>query len=274
MAFKELFSKSWNEYRLNFKQIFKLILVFVVIPSLIVFFIGQFLFFSNGQAEEYKNFFSSFSIENPPTEEQISDFNREINSQSLSTNWILLLLSIGAAFFSMFFQFGFTKASLKDKKINYSNSINYSKKLFFASLGFVIVTALLLLGLFILIIIPGIIFSVYWFAGYYVYLNEDKKIIESLRTSYRLVKGRWWKTFGYLLLFILIIILINIAISIPSAILGIIFFVYLMMGNFSIVFFIINQLFSAITGIVATSITLPLVILFFKNMYLEYKKRK
>ena len=55
-----------------------------------------------------------------------------------------------------------------------------------------ILTTLILLGGLILLIIPGIIFSI-WFAFviYRIALEEDKAI-ESLHHSKELVKGRWW----------------------------------------------------------------------------------
>jgi hypothetical protein len=51
-----------------------------------------------------------------------------------------------------------------------------------------------LLGFFLLLI-PGFILTVALFFFWYVLLLEDAGAYESLKTSYRLVWGDWWRTF-------------------------------------------------------------------------------
>lgn len=63
-----------------------------------------------------------------------------------------------------------------------------------------ILVGLAVLGGFILLVIPGIIFAI-WFAftAYAVALDE-KKGVHALRASHELVRGRWWQVFWRLAL--------------------------------------------------------------------------
>lgn len=60
-----------------------------------------------------------------------------------------------------------------------------------------------------LIIVPGIYFSVAWVFYLYALGLSDKRGMAALRYSKALVKGKWWRTFGYLLLLSVIAMLWN-----------------------------------------------------------------
>ncbi len=55
---------------------------------------------------------------------------------------------------------------------------------------------LVLLGSFV--IVPGVYFGVAWGLYSFCIIFEDKKGWDALRSSKRLVQGKWWKTLGYL----------------------------------------------------------------------------
>ena len=139
--------------------------------------------------------------------------------------------------------------------------------------GFSIVMGIFLLGLFILLIVPGIIFSIYWIFSYYVFLNERKGIFASLGQSRQIVKGKWWTMLGYFILIILIVIGISIIFSMPSWITGIILAMQTLAGNVSKSLLTFQSILTQILSIAASFVTTPLVILFFKNLYLELKKK-
>lgn len=61
-----------------------------------------------------------------------------------------------------------------------------------------IVTGISTMVCFILII-PGIIFSVYWAFAIYAAIIGGKSGFDAMNYSKSLVKGRWWKTLGYFL---------------------------------------------------------------------------
>ena len=129
--------------------------------------------------------------------------------------------------------------------------------------------------LFLLLIIPGIIFAIYWIFAAYVFFGEKKGILYSLRKSMEIVKGRWWRVFGYSILMILIMVGINIAASLITLPTTIIYLINLTMGQeISSGLFILNSILEVIAGFVGNLISIPLFVLFFKNLYLDMKKSK
>jgi len=57
---------------------------------------------------------------------------------------------------------------------------------------------------FILLIIPGIIISVYLSLAVFIVLFESERGVDALKKSHSYVKGRWWAVFGRMLVIILI----------------------------------------------------------------------
>lgn len=68
----------------------------------------------------------------------------------------------------------------------------------------------------VLCIIPGIMIAVYLYFYMYVYIVEDRGVVDSLQRSYELVKGNWWVTFGYLIVFGIISFILSLIFMIPS----------------------------------------------------------
>jgi uncharacterized membrane protein len=64
-----------------------------------------------------------------------------------------------------------------------------------------LLTALAILGLTLLLVVPGIIFAVYWAFTQQIATLTDKSGRDAMKYSKELVKGRWWKVVGYSLLF-------------------------------------------------------------------------
>ncbi len=62
----------------------------------------------------------------------------------------------------------------------------------------------LLTALFILLIIPGLIFAVWWIFTIIIVALTDKRLFDAMNYSRELVRGRWWKLFGYALVMALI----------------------------------------------------------------------
>jgi hypothetical protein len=79
-----------------------------------------------------------------------------------------------------------------------------------------VVSALIIMGGFVLLIIPGIIFSVWYGFAMYIALAENSGAIDSLRKSKGYVEGQWWKVFGRSI----VLMLVGIAIYIPIIIVG------------------------------------------------------
>lgn len=94
-------------------------------------------------------------------------------------------------------------------------------KKFFPALGAGILYMLILFGGMMLFVIPGIIFWL-WFVFYtQAIVLDNKKILESLKFSKSLVKGRWWRVFalsiGSILLFIALLVVTQLIVTIVLA---------------------------------------------------------
>ncbi len=72
----------------------------------------------------------------------------------------------------------------------------------------------------LLLVIPGIIFSVFWAFVMQSVAIRGKVGMEALSYSKSLVTGRWWNTFGYFLVLGLIFILFSIVIMLPIQLMG------------------------------------------------------
>ncbi len=180
----------------------------------------------------------------------------------------LIIFSIVAFLIALIASLSILSISLKKDKYTFSEALKLGLKNYFGYLLLVIVIWIFLAGLFILLIIPGIIFMVYWTLASYVFINEKKGIIASLKESMRLVKGRWWKTLGYGILIFLIVIAIGIGIGLIGMVIQLILGIPLQ-GHSVGAFWM-----TRVVDFVSKVFTTPIIVLFFKNMYLDYRKRK
>lgn len=221
--------KSWDEYWKNFKELFLLTLVFVGIPTILAFLI----FFLFG---------FSFS-------DQIDVENLELTSEMIAA--ISLVGIIGAVFYFIY-QAGLVKESMKGKaKFDFHRVTHSGKRNFWKFVWFAIVSMFFLGLLFLALVIPGIIFGIYWCVAIFVYFDSKKTVMESLRTSFHMVRGNWWRIFGYTIVLFLIFGLVGVITELLS---------YLVTG---FVAEFLNTLFTA-----------PFGVLFYKNIYLGLKGKK
>lgn len=258
MSFGNLFSKTIKDFRDNWKEISKFLLIFRGIP-LLLFGIGSIIFYVNepaiinhsfGEAPELTGTYLGFSV------------------FSAITAIIMLLL--------YFFASGaVTSLSLKKKKFNCKELTQEGKNVFWNYSGFSIVLIIFVFLLLLCLIIPGIIFAVFWMLGVYIFLDKKVGIRQALKESHRMIKGKWWKTFGYFLLLMLIYIAISIAfslISLPTQIIQI----YYSLKDIPtpLILSVISTILGTVSSFLTELIGLPLMILFFKNYYLEFKTKK
>jgi len=261
--FGDILTDSWKEYKDNFKVFLKIFLIFSVIPALLIFILGILFVY---------NFNSNLiSLE---TAQQNIDF---FLSSGVMPYWIIgALLFIVVFVLGIFMRTSFIYSALyRKKEMNFKETLLGGKKYFWKFFWFSVVEFIFLAGLFLLFIVPGIIFAVFWVFAGFVLIGENKGILKSLKESHRIIKDRWWMTLGYLFLFGLIMLLVSIAFSIVGGII-----------NFAIAFpfgigetmpfyvivltSIIDQLSNWGVGLV----TIPFSILFYKNFYLGMKEGK
>ncbi len=254
MNFEYIFKKSYSEYKKNFKNIFLLSLIFIGIPLILSTLIFSFYIFKN------QDFYNGF-INNQPT-----------NLPIFYTSLFLGIFIVGLIYSIFYFIFGagIVKESITGK-FNFHKTINSGKNNFWKLVWFFIVVSFFLMLLFLALIIPGIIFAIYWSVAVFAYFESKKTIIESLKTSFNMVKGNWWKIFVYSVLMSILGIIVSFVLSIvivPTELL-----IYIS-ENPSANLLTINIILNVISNFLFNLITIPFFILFCKNIYLELKKRK
>jgi len=257
MGFGSVFTTSFKEYTSNFKFILKMIFLFVGIPSLAMLLL-TFLFVVT--SESYRSAVLGTIIETAP--------------MPLFALITIILFSIISILLIAFVQAGFIGISLKKSKFNFKDFMKMGKEYFFKFIGFSIVYVLFIYLLLLLLIVPGIIFIVYWTFGIYIFYEKKLGIRKSLKVSRYMIRGKWWRVVGYALLVFLIIYA---AIGIFSGIILGPFTIYFGMLSLSgssipIWAYLTYAAIETIVNFVVSLITLPFFILFFKNFYLEMKK--
>lgn len=100
-----------------------------------------------------------------------------------------------------------------------------------------ILTSLAVLAGFVLLIVPGIIFWVWFAFAYFVLVCEEIKGVEALKRSKKLVEGYWWPALGRLALIILLVLIVQIFISVfplISNLVPLVLGIFVMIYNFVI----------------------------------------
>lgn len=324
MDFSEIFSKSWREYKKNFKLILKAYWWFYILPLIILGIIGLiFLLSFLAPLQSYlKSYSSSFpqglnltstlSSLNPfkLTGNAVNDFGA-LGLWGYAAGFIVLLIIFGVIFsiLYIFLTLALYHAAFYNEKGNmkFREAASGGKRYFWRFLGLsilislimillslpgivalitviigailksialVLIFALISIVLFILAFIYTLYLGISWLFSTYILMKENKKILESMRTSKEMVKGKWWRIFGYFLLIMLIIIAISVGFSIASSIITLPLSIFSLATGIKGIFVgsILNQIIGFVFSTAAAIITTPLGILFFKNLYLDMKK--
>lgn len=100
-----------------------------------------------------------------------------------------------------------TIATLKTasgESVGFKDAYAFAWSKFTSYFWVMLLTGLAVLGGFILLIIPGIIFAVWFMFSHLTVLFEDKRGVEALKHSKAYVRGRWWEILGKMAYFVLI----------------------------------------------------------------------
>jgi hypothetical protein len=121
----------------------------------------------------------------------------------------------------------------------------------------------LVLG-FIALVFPGIYLSVAWSLAFCALMAEDLKGTAALGRSYRLVRGRWWPTFGTLLLAWILMMVVGFFVQLPFGL------AVVSVDSDSLGFFVV----SAVSGVVSAVVTTPFLATIFILLYFDLRVRK
>lgn len=116
--------------------------------------------------------------------------------------FILLVSIIIAMFLAMILVFA-TKQYMDQKPVVLGDIFQHSLNRFFPYIGTALMQGIFVFFLMLLLIVPGVIFGVYWTFAATVVLLQNKSGLDALRHSKALVHGRWWSVVGYILSFAL-----------------------------------------------------------------------
>ena len=242
MSITDIIVESYRLYKNNVKKFFPYILLTFIPSALIV--IARFIltYFAPG---------ASLGT---------------IGLSFLSFLLVALLLSAVGFWFSIAFIRVIANAYTGKTSGSIGSELGTAKKIFWPAVGVTILTALAVLGGMILLIIPGIIFML-WFAFSYASVTIDNTgVMESLHKSKALVDGRWWNVFWRLVipglaLGILVYVIIDI-VSFPTDYVlkhtnpsSSLYSIWLVVGEIIISFF---------TALLTPLTTIAMVILYFE----------
>lgn len=171
----DIIKNSWNFYIKNFKKLF-IYMVLIFLPS--------FILTLTGVISYYINYY--------------------LPTSTIISNLVIVTLSIASILFNFwvfialvrYIKQTLLKETAEDWKININNSAKFIGPMIFVG----ILNAILVFAGTLLLIIPGIIFGVWFTFAYYTILFENKKGVEALKTSKAMVVGRWWAIFWRLLI--------------------------------------------------------------------------
>jgi hypothetical protein len=142
-------------------------------------------------------------------------------------------------------------------------SLGFGLRRLWGVLGVGILVVLGLIPMFILLIVPGVWLAVRWSVAVPALLAEEIGPVSALGRSFRLVKERWWATFGAL---VVMTILVSILQGIVGALMG---FVFADSGNellAAVIYTLVTTL--------AYAVTLPIQAAVFTLIYFDLRVRK
>lgn len=284
MKFSEIISSSWKEFSKKWKSITSAMLVFYLIPALIL--LSYFLVWFS------KNIVPTFLQIN------LEDANSVYLLKDLFiSNYLALIIFILLGFLVQLISL-IPKAGLislsKRTDYNFSKLTNEGLRKFPRMLKYIVTILLVELLIFlpsiitsgiiilksywVLLIIPillfiaGIILSfiinIYWLFGAYICLESEKSVIKSLKKSFGLIKNKWWISLGYILLYVLIILGFELIFNIIEHIANLP--LNALLTNTVLIGIMTSFIFNFIKSVIET----PFTIIFIKNMYINYSKKK
>lgn len=132
----------------------------------------------------------------------------------LATNIILLILRLAEMILSLWTYIALTRALnavFLNQSLSWKEGFKTSSRFIWPFIILSILKFLIVLGGTILLIIPGIIFSVWYNFALYPVILDGMKSMAALQNSHALVSGRWWSVAFRLFIIGLLLLLISVA---------------------------------------------------------------
>jgi hypothetical protein len=179
----EIFDVSIKIYRRHFGTLIKLVSL-VVVPVGIV----------SGLVE----------VSALPQEDELYEADNEALGTYIAGIAVTAMLSIVAWTVATAASFKAVADAYLGKRPDWRDSLGFVLRRLHSVLWILVLSFLILIPAFVACVLPGVWLSVCYAVAIPAFLTERMKGFQSLRRSYRLVRGRWWPTFavvflGYLL---------------------------------------------------------------------------
>ena len=180
----ELISKSIDLYKENWKLFFQYLGLYLV-PAVLMWLAAMW-------------FIPTAVLSTQGT--QTIDVFRNVGAGSIA---LYVAFVIALAVISLWFSIAFLKAIAaryqKQEAKKLADTLKGSAKLIVPAILAVILVGLIVIGGTLLLIIPGVIFSLWFAFALYAVAIDEQKPMDALKASKALVKGRWWGVFWRLL---------------------------------------------------------------------------
>jgi hypothetical protein len=149
-----------------------------------------------------------------------ADFRRYMNVIKILEGFFGILATMGIAYIVQ--KATLTKEELtreEDEEISWGESLSKAFSCWGSCVGTNILGGIIIFGLMLLLIVPGIIWALYYSFAIQVVTLKGLSGKEALNYSKSLVKGQWWRVFGIFFLLNFINILIAVGVGFISGLL-------------------------------------------------------
>lgn len=133
---------------------------------------------------------------------------KALNPANVGVIAIFAVLGVAALAFMIYLavsaQAGFMEM-VKNLNLGVMEAVNEGRKIFWLFLGLSLLVAVFVLLWTLLLVIPGIIFGVYYSFALYILVFEKVGGLAAIKRSKQLIKGYWWGVMGRILFMVLVI---------------------------------------------------------------------
>jgi hypothetical protein len=258
MTILEVVKNSFREYKDNFKSSISLVFLFYALPFVILSLIG----YAFGGYAFYTNNIDTFS------------------SGQL---WIWYALTIVSWALSLFGYFSLVGGAMEGGEFSVSDALERGKKMFSKGVGIslfmlvafaipILLTSLILLfsqaawvTYTLVLLVFSFIVLIYWSLAFYSLAEKDEGVISALQGSAQMIRGNWWRTLMYGVVFAIISYII---LFVNEAIFSLlIYWCDSLFVNSPNVFLIVAIGLSLLQSVIFNLIVVPLSVFYMKNYY-------
>ncbi len=194
IALIDLITGAWKVFKENFLTILIITLIVQIPLSLAVQGIDRIDFLSGQQS--FVNHQSNLIRNNKSSEVDVPGYVRATVELAGVAVAIHFFGSLGGALSFMAIVL-VVKATREDRKVNYMEALRKALPMWPAALITLLMIEIMLSVLFALFIVPGIYFYVFWTFAIQMVVIYGKWGWGAVASSAELVKGRWWRVFGF-----------------------------------------------------------------------------